>query len=184
MADSTPSSFSGVTLGCEKLERFLGEGENRVQILRQVNLELRRGCIYAVTGPSGCGKSTLLYTLGLLDREDAGEIWINGTKVSGATDAERTIIRNRNIGFVFQFHHLLPDFNALENVMMPALIQGITRREATEMAKAAVDTVGLSARIMHKPGELSGGEQQRIALARALVMRPKVLLGILGKYFS
>ena len=144
MADSTPSSFSGVTLGCEKLERFLGEGENRIQILRQVNLELSRGCIYAVTGPSGCGKSTLLYTLGLLDREDAGEIWINGTKVSGATDAERTIIRNRNIGFVFQFHFLLPEFSALENVMLPMMKLDELSHEAMQIrANKLLNEVGL-----------------------------------------
>ncbi len=176
MADSTPSSFPGFTLGCEKLERFLGEGENRVQILRQVNLELSRGCIYAVTGPSGCGKSTLLYTLGLLDREDAGEIWINGTKVSGATDSERTIIRNRNIGFVFQFHQLLPEFSAYENVVLPAMIGKRKTKEMNNRADYLFNQLGVYDRRKHRPNELSGGEQQRIAVCRALINSPKIIL--------
>ena len=177
MADSTSSSFSGVTLACEKLERFLGEGENRIQILRQVNLELSRGCIYAVTGPSGCGKSTLLYTLGLLDREDAGEIWINGTKVSGATDSERTIIRNRNIGFVFQFHFLLPEFSALENVMLPMMKLGELSHEAMQIrANKLLDEVGLGEKSSRLANQLSGGEQQRVAIARALANQPDILL--------
>ncbi len=177
MADSTPSSFPGVTLACEKLERFLGEGENRIQILRQVNLELRSGCIYAVTGPSGCGKSTLLYTLGLLDREDAGEIWINGTKVSGATDGERTIIRNRNIGFVFQFHFLLPEFSALENVMLPMMKLGELTHEAMQIrANKLLDEVGLGEKSSRLANQRSGGEQQRVAIARALANQPDILL--------
>ena len=151
--------------------------QNRVQILRQVNLELSRGCIYAVTGPSGCGKSTLLYTLGLLDREDAGEIWINGTKVSGATDGERTIIRNRNIGFVFQFHFLLPEFSALENVMLPMMKLGELSPEAMQIrANKLLDEVGLGEKSSRLANQLSGGEQQRLAIARAIVCRPSIII--------
>ena len=148
----------------------------KIRVLADVDFKLERGDMVSVIGASGAGKSTLLHILGTLDQPDSGDVKFDGRCMTSATDHEMSEFRNREIGFVFQFHHLLPDFSALENVMMPALIQGITRTEATEMAKAAVETVGLSARIMHKPGELSGGEQQRIALARALVMRPKVLL--------
>ena len=148
----------------------------QIRVLDSVSFALNPGDMVSVVGASGAGKSTLLHILGTLDQPDSGEVFFEGQSLSSATDHEMSEFRNREIGFVFQFHHLLPDFSALENVMMPALIQGISRNEAREMAKSAVDTVGLSARIMHKPGELSGGEQQRIALARALVMRPKVLL--------
>lgn len=163
-------------LELKQVSKTYVKDSREIQVLSNVDFTLERGDMVSVVGASGAGKSTLLHILGTLDQPDSGEVFFEGESLSRATDHEMSEFRNREIGFVFQFHHLLPDFNAVENVMMPALIQGLSRTEATEMAKAAVDTVGLSARIMHKPGELSGGEQQRIALARALVMRPKVLL--------
>jgi lipoprotein-releasing system ATP-binding protein len=175
---SQSSDFpSGPILRCRKLERYLGEGENRVQILRKVDLDLDRGKIYAITGPSGCGKSTLLYTLGLLDREDAGEIWIKDRKVSGADDHERTEIRNRTIGFVFQFHFLLPEFTALENIMLPMMKLGQMTSDAMQSrARGLLQEVGLGEKTERLANQLSGGEQQRVALARALANQPDIIL--------
>jgi lipoprotein-releasing system ATP-binding protein len=172
------SAFSSAPiLRCRNLERYLGEGENRVQILRKVNLDLDRGKIYAITGPSGCGKSTLLYTLGLLDREDAGEIWIKDNKVSGAGDHERTEIRNRTIGFVFQFHFLLPEFTALENIMLPMIKLGQMSSDAMQSrAHSLLEEVGLGEKSKRLANQLSGGEQQRVAIARALANQPDIIL--------
>ena len=168
---------SGPILRCRKLDRYLGDGENRVQILRKVDLDLDRGKIYAITGPSGCGKSTLLYTLGLLDREDAGEIWIKDLKVSGADDHERTEIRNRTIGFVFQFHFLLPEFTALENIMLPMMKLGqMTSGAMQSRARGLLEEVGLGEKTERLANQLSGGEQQRVAIARALANQPDIIL--------
>ena len=168
---------SGPILRCRKLDRYLGDGENRVQILRKVDLDLDRGKIYAITGPSGCGKSTLLYTLGLLDREDAGEIWIKDLKVSGADDNERTEIRNRTIGFVFQFHFLLPEFTALENIMLPMMKLGqMTSGAMQSRARGLLEEVGLGEKTERLANQLSGGEQQRVAIARALANQPDIIL--------
>ena len=168
---------SGPILRCRKLDRYLGDGENRVQILRKVDLDLDRGKIYAITGPSGCGKSTLLYTLGLLDREDAGEIWIKDLKVSGADDHERTEIRNRTIGFVFQFHFLLPEFTALENIMLPMIKLGQMSSGAMQSrAHNLLEEVGLGEKSKRLANQLSGGEQQRVAIARALANQPDIIL--------
>ena len=146
MPDATP------ILRAENLHRHLGQDETRVHVLRGLSLALQPGRLYAVSGPSGCGKSTLLYLLGLLDRQDSGDIWIGGERMSAASDAERTAARNRLLGFIFQFHFLLPEFSALENVQLPMRKLG---RLATQ---------------------LSGGEQQRVAIARALANNPAVLL--------
>ena len=168
---------SGPILRCRKLDRYLGDGENRVQILRKVDLDLDRGKIYAITGPSGCGKSTLLYTLGLLDREDSGEIWIKDLKVSGADDHERTEIRNRTIGFVFQFHFLLPEFTALENIMLPMMKLGqMTSGAMQSRARGLLEEVGLGEKTERLANQLSGGEQQRVAIARALANQPDIIL--------
>jgi lipoprotein-releasing system ATP-binding protein len=173
----SPGFTSRPILRCRNLERYLGEGENRVQILRKVNLDLDRGKIYAITGPSGCGKSTLLYTLGLLDREDAGEIWIKDHKVSGAGDHERTEIRNRTIGFVFQFHFLLPEFTALENIMLPMIKLGQMSSDAMQSrAHSLLEEVGLGEKSKRLANQLSGGEQQRVAIARALANQPDIIL--------
>ena len=147
-----------------------------LEVLRGIDLDLEEGEIVAIVGPSGAGKSTLLHCIGTLDAPTSGTITIAGQEVGQLRGAKLAALRNRTIGFVFQFHHLLPEFNALENAMMPGLIQGRSRREMEERARALLEEVGLGARLTHRPGELSGGEQQRVALARALVLEPKLLL--------
>ena len=147
-----------------------------VEALRGASVEIRRGEIVAIVGASGAGKSTLLQILGTLMPADSGRVEIAGVDVSQLSERELAAFRNRHIGFVFQFHHLLSEFTALENVMMPALIGGVSRREAESRALELLDIVGMSHRTSHKPVELSGGEQQRVAIARALVNRPSVVL--------
>ena len=151
-------------------------GEKRIEVLRDLNLELEEGDIVSLTGASGVGKSTLLHVLGTLDAPTRGEVLFNGENVFVRDEAALADFRNRTIGFVFQFHYLLREFTALENTMIPALIQRVDEREAKDRAKAILERVGLSHRLEHKPGELSGGEQQRVALARALVLEPKLVL--------
>ncbi|HTB64117.1 MAG TPA: ABC transporter ATP-binding protein [Opitutales bacterium] len=164
-------------LRAENLHRHLGQGEARAHVLRGVSLELKPGKLYAVAGPSGCGKSTLLYLLGLLDRQDDGEIWIGGERMSAASDAERTAARNRLLGFVFQFHFLLPEFTALENVMLPMRKHGrLGNAPMRQHAQALLDEVGLGGKAQRLATQLSGGEQQRVAIARALANDPTLLL--------
>jgi lipoprotein-releasing system ATP-binding protein len=151
-------------------------GGRRIDVLRGINLTLRRGEMLSVVGKSGVGKSTLLHILGTLDLPSSGDITFDGVEVTSMSPATLADFRNRSIGFVFQFHHLLPEFTALENVMMPALIQRMPREEARRLAMAILDRVGLSDRLDHKPGLMSGGEQQRVARARALVLHPVLLL--------
>jgi lipoprotein-releasing system ATP-binding protein len=151
-------------------------GSKSVEVLRGVNLNVRSGETVAVKGPSGVGKSTLLHILGLLDRAGSGRLLLDGTDVLGLTDGQRARIRNRRIGFVFQFFQLLPEFSALENVTMPGLIAAENRRKMSERAMELLEDVGLADRAGHRPGELSGGEQQRVAIARALIMNPDVVL--------
>lgn len=147
-----------------------------LEVLRGIDLEIDRGELLAIVGPSGAGKSTLLHCIGTLDLPSTGRIVIDGQDVTRLNGARLAALRNRTIGFVFQFHHLLPEFTALENVQMPGLIQGSSRRETEPRARALLEEVGLSARATHRPGELSGGEQQRVALARALFLSPAILL--------
>ena len=154
---------------------FLKDGQT-VEVLRGLTLEVRRGDSIAVLGVSGAGKSTFIHILGTLDHPTSGSILFDGVDVFAWPEPKIAEFRNRKIGFVFQFHHLLPEFNALENTMMPGLISGMTRKEAAEQARGLLDEVGLGHRFNHKPGELSGGEQQRVAVARALVMEPDILL--------
>ena len=164
-------------IACRGLHRHLGTGDGRVHVLRGVDFAAEPGRVCAVVGPSGCGKSTLLYSLGLLDRPDSGEVWIGGHNLGGADDAARTAARCAHIGFVFQFHFLLPEFTALENVMLP--MRKLGRRTPPEMAVRArelLDEVGLGDKTHRRPGQLSGGEQQRVAVARALANDPAVLL--------
>jgi len=156
-------------------KEFLHRG-NRIQVLRGLDLTVRQGEMCAVVGASGAGKSTFLHVVGTLDRPTLGSIQYRGLDVTRFRPRALSEFRNRTIGFVFQFHHLLPEFTALENTMMPGLIQGMSRSELTKAARQILDEVGLSDRLTHKPGELSGGEQQRVALARALVLRPALLL--------
>ncbi|WP_207259570.1 ABC transporter ATP-binding protein [Desulfovibrio sp. Huiquan2017] len=147
-----------------------------VRVLRGVDLEIRRGESLAILGASGSGKTTLLHMLGTLDTVTSGKIFLNGVDLGTLGDRDRAVLRNRDIGFVFQFHHLLPEFSTLENVAMPAFIAGKGRSEGLRMAREALDMVGLAHRLEHKVTTLSGGERQRAAIARAILLRPKVLL--------
>jgi lipoprotein-releasing system ATP-binding protein len=145
-------------------------------ILKGVDFEVEKGEIVSIIGASGAGKSTLLHILGTLDKPDSGTVELNGTKISNLSGELVSIFRNKNIGFVFQFHHLLPEFTALENICIPAFIAKVPKKEAERKAMELLDMLGLKARAQHKPNELSGGEQQRIAVARALINRPTVVL--------
>jgi len=151
-------------------------GARVLEVLRDVNLTLREAERCTIIGASGAGKSTLLHCLGTLDLPSSGEIFFEDVDIVGLPPPELARFRNATIGFVFQFHHLLPEFSAVENAMMPALIGRVPTREARSRAEALLDAVGMSHRLRHRPGELSGGEQQRVAIARALVMQPKLLL--------
>ena len=147
-----------------------------LDVLRGVDLEIGDGEMLAIVGPSGAGKSTLLHCIGTLDIPTSGSIRLNGEEVTKLPGARLAELRNRAIGFVFQFHHLLPEFNAIENVIMPGLVQGKSHRELEPRATALLEEVGLRDRALHRPGELSGGEQQRVALARAIMLEPRLLL--------
>lgn len=147
-----------------------------LQVLKGISFTIEKGEVVSIVGPSGAGKTTLLQIMGTLDRPDGGQVWLNGTDVSRMKEKELSAFRNREIGFVFQFHQLLPEFTALENVMIPALIQGVSSSTARKSAMEMLDFLGLSSRVSHKPAELSGGEKQRVAVARALVNHPSVIL--------
>jgi lipoprotein-releasing system ATP-binding protein len=160
----------------QKLFKSYGNGTKRVEVLKGVDLTFSQGEKAAIVGASGVGKTTLLHVLGALDRPTSGKVLYEGKDIYTLNAKSLALFRNREIGFVFQFHHLLPEFDALENTMMPCLIQGIPKEESVSRAEAILTLVGLRERLSHKPGELSGGEQQRVAVARALVLEPKVLL--------
>ncbi len=147
-----------------------------IKVLKGLNAVINAGEMISITGLSGVGKSTLLQVLGTIDRPTSGSVLFEGMDIFNFNDKQLAAFRNKTVGFVFQFHHLLPDFSALENVMMPAIIAGWQKKHAEETAVDALEKVGLSQRLLHNPGELSGGEQQRVAIARALVMRPKIVL--------
>lgn len=147
-----------------------------LQVLKGIDLTINKGEVVSIVGPSGAGKTTLLQIIGTLDTPDGGSVSINGQDVTRLSQKKLADFRNRHIGFVFQFHQLLPEFTALENIMIPALIAGTSRREAKERAMSLLDMLGLSSRASHKPSELSGGEKQRVAVARALVNNPDVVL--------
>ena len=168
---------SDLALRCSNLHRYLGQGEGRVHVLKGVSFEAQRGQVYAIVGPSGCGKSTLLYLLGLLDRQDDGEITINGKVMSQSSDADRTAARGDNIGFVFQFHFLMQEFTALDNVMMPMRKLGkLTPEQMEARARDLLGEVGLREKAHRLGTQLSGGEQQRVAIARALANEPSIIL--------
>ncbi len=163
-------------LRLEAIERRYGRGETTIDVLSGVELSLKAGESVALIAPSGAGKSTLLHIAGLLERPDAGEVHVGGHPTSAMNDEGRTALRRSEIGFVYQFHHLLPEFSALENVVLPQMIAGLSRAEAAARARELLGFLGLGARESHRPAELSGGEQQRVALARALANAPRVLL--------
>jgi len=159
-----------------EIRRQYMQGETTLTILDGAKLALWAGQSVALVAPSGAGKSTLLHIAGLLERQDSGEVFLNEIATSGLNDSERTRIRRTDIGFVYQAHHLLPEFSALENVMLPQMICGLSRREATARARELLAYLGLKERFTHRPSELSGGEQQRVAIARAVANGPRVLL--------
>jgi len=163
-------------LRLENVSRRYREGEGQLEVFSDLNLSLKVGEIVALVGQSGAGKSSLLHMAGLLEEPSAGEIYINGAAASRLPEQERTRIRRDMIGFVYQAHHLLPEFTALENVVLPQMIAGKSRDQAAEEAKQLLSLLGLGARLTHRPAQLSGGEQQRVAIARALANRPRILL--------
>jgi lipoprotein-releasing system ATP-binding protein len=168
--------MSEVILSAHNLAKTYDDGRLRLEVFSGVNLEIRSAECVAIVGASGTGKSTLLHLLGGLDSPSAGEVDVLGSTMSTLSDAERGGLRNRALGFVYQFHHLLPEFSALENVAMPLLIRRVPKEDAQAQAAALLERVGLGERLQHKPGELSGGERQRAAVARALVTRPACVL--------
>jgi len=167
---------SGVLLAADGLTKTFQHGGREIHVLRGLKLKMAPGGMTAIVGKSGVGKSTLLHILGTIDTPDSGTIKFDDVDVFSLSERDLAAFRNSRIGFIFQFHHLLPEFSALENVMIPAIIGGLSRREATARATELLGTVGLEPRASHRPGELSGGEQQRVALARALVMRPRLII--------
>ena len=170
------SSMPEIALHLQDVRRTFHQGENTLEVLRGCNLMVRTGEKVALIGPSGAGKSTLLHIAGLLEQPDNGQIQIAGQTASALDDKGRTALRRSSIGFVYQFHHLLPEFSARENIILPQMIAGISKEEAAVRADELLGLISLSARAEHRPAQLSGGEQQRIAIARALANRPALLI--------
>jgi lipoprotein-releasing system ATP-binding protein len=172
-----PGGAEAAALELRDVVRTYSQAGVPLPVLRDVSFSLRRGEIVALVGPSGAGKSTLLHVAGLLEKPDGGTVWLDGRECGALSDQARTSLRGAALGFVYQFHHLLPEFSALENVMLPQMIAGVARGAARARALELLRQVGLEPRAEHRPARLSGGEQQRVAIVRALANRPRVLLG-------
>ena len=168
--------MSDILIHADRIGKSYGDGDHIVRVFAELDLSVRRRERVAIIGESGVGKSTLLHILGTLDRPSEGKVFLDGHDFFALPEPELASLRNREIGFIFQFHHLMPDFTALENVMMPMLVAGANWPEARKRAAEMLHRVGLADRVTHRPGELSGGEQQRVAVARALVLRPRLIL--------
>jgi lipoprotein-releasing system ATP-binding protein len=167
--------MSSILAGRELRKTFVTGKNNQLNVLKDINVEVSRGELVMLVGPSGSGKSTLLSILGGLSRPTGGKVILNNEDIYALSDDKLADLRNRRMGFVFQFHHLLPEFTALENVMMPCLMAGMKKSDASEKAKKILITIGLGGRLIHRPNELSGGEQQRVAIARALINDPDIV---------
>ncbi len=165
-----------ISISCKNLKKTFSEGGLKVEVLKGIDLSIEKGSCLAVIGSSGSGKSTLLHLLGGLDDPTEGEVIVAGQKMSVLSESEKGLLRNKSLGFIYQFHHLLPEFSAIENVAMPLLIRGTDVIEAKQSATEILERVGLADRLQHKPGELSGGERQRAAIARALITKPQCIL--------
>jgi lipoprotein-releasing system ATP-binding protein len=172
----TPSRPPAPALELRGVRKVFRQGGVEIAVLNAIDLTLAPGEMVALVGPSGAGKSTLLHVAGLLERPDGGAVVIDGRDCGGLSDEQRTLLRRRALGFVYQFHHLLLEFSALENIMLPQMIAGVRRADARHKAAALLGRVGLSGRLSHRPARLSGGEQQRVAIVRALANDPKILL--------
>ena len=169
--------MSNVVLEAKNVVKHFTDGKSTVEVIKGLSLKVHAGEFISIVGSSGSGKSTLLHVLGGLDRPTEGQVWLNGQRFDHMGEAERGYLRNQHLGFVYQFHHLLPEFSALENVAMPLMLRaGTNYKEVKEQAEYLLNRVGLSHRLTHKPGELSGGERQRVALARALVAKPALMM--------
>ncbi len=175
-ATKNTKDSKNVLLYTKALAKTYQLGKNKVAIFENLTLEIKHGEMIAIVGPSGTGKSTLLHLLGGLDKPTEGSVFMDGFDICKLSDVDLAKVRNKDIGFVFQFHHLLPEFSAVENTMMPLLVGGMTQKESFQLASSMLKQVGLGTRLEHRPGELSGGEAARVALARALVTKPKLLL--------
>ena len=167
---------SVAALKLDAVHRTFEQGGNRLEVLRGASLTVMPGEIVALVGPSGSGKSTLLHLAGLLEKPDSGEVYVAGEQCSRLSEHRQTDLRSKHLGFVYQYHHLLPEFSAAENIVVPQMIAGIARGDAMDRAKQLLDSLGLAERYDHRPGLLSGGEQQRVAIARALANKPALLL--------
>ena len=165
--------MNNVIISCQGLSKSYHDGNTSVEVLKELDFSIQNGERIAIIGPSGSGKSTLLHLLGGLDRATSGKIFIEGTDWHDLSEKKRCMLRNKHLGFIYQFHHLLPEFSAVENVAMPLLLAGMPVIEAKMQAQAILEQVGLSSRVLHKPSQLSGGERQRVAIARALVHQPR-----------
>ncbi len=168
--------MSDAVLELRDIVRTFRQGEDRLEVLRGASLRVAAGEIVALTGPSGAGKSTFLHIAGLLERPDSGEVVVRGGACGSLSDDERTALRRQSIGFVYQFHHLLPEFTALENLVLPQMIAGVGRAAAGRRAQEMLEMTGIAERARHRPAEMSGGQQQRVAIARAFANRPKILI--------